>query len=82
MTRTKARDVYDLWFLLQENLSIDLALINEKLQFYNLKYSLEEFQKHLHLKKDIWETELTPLIAQVPSFNDVKKLILEKMKKV
>ncbi|MBS3123546.1 nucleotidyl transferase AbiEii/AbiGii toxin family protein [Candidatus Woesearchaeota archaeon] len=82
MTRTKARDVYDLWFLLQDNLPINLALINEKLKFYQLKYSLTVFQKHLNLKKEIWETELTSLIALVPSFNEVKKLILEKMKKV
>ena len=61
---------------------LNLALLNEKLKFYQLKYSLTVFQKHLNLKKEIWETELTSLIALVPSFNEVKKLILEKMKKV
>jgi predicted nucleotidyltransferase component of viral defense system len=52
MTRTKARDVYDLWFLLQET-QIHLPLIEEKMLCVKKKYSLKEFQKHLSLKKEI-----------------------------
>ncbi len=77
MTRTKARDVYDLWFLLQDT-QIHLPLIEEKMLYAQKKYSLREFHKHLNLKKEIWESELNPLIAKVPSFSDVKGLILEK----
>jgi len=82
ITRTKARDVYDLWFLLQENITIDVDMINEKLRFYNLKYSFTEFKKHLNLKKEIWETELNPLVAEVPGFTLVRRGILEKMKRM
>lgn len=79
MTRTKARDVYDLWFLLQDT-KVDISLIQEKLMLVEKKYNFTEFQKHLHLKKDIWESELTFLVAKVPSFVEVKKFILERMK--
>ena len=81
ITRTKARDVYDLWFLLQRNPTIDVDLINEKLQSHHVKYSLTDLKKHLNLKKEIWETELKPLLVSVPSFTIVQKGILEKMKK-
>ncbi len=78
MTRTKARDVYDLWFLLQDT-QVHLPLIEEKMLYVQKKYSLREFHKHLNLKKEIWESELNPLIAKVPSFSEVKRLILLKM---
>lgn len=80
MSRTKARDVYDLWFLLKEETRIEFSLIQEKIGYYGQKFSFGEFEKHLHLKEDIWE-ELTPLVQNLPSFSAVKKLILEQMRK-
>ncbi|MEK6920754.1 MAG: nucleotidyl transferase AbiEii/AbiGii toxin family protein [Nanoarchaeota archaeon] len=77
MTRTKARDVYDLWFLLEDT-PVNFSLICEKLAAVQKEYSFTEFKKHLHLKKDIWESELTFLITKVPSFTEVKKVILER----
>lgn len=79
MTRTKARDVYDIWFLLKEETPVDVLLINEKLKYYEIIYSLKEFKKHLVFKKDIWVSELSPLIRVVPLFHDVHKFIMEKM---
>lgn len=80
MTRTKARDVYDLWFLLQDT-EVNFALIEEKLQIMHKKYSFKEFEEHLHMKKEIWGSELTLLIAKVPVFSEVKKFILSRMPK-
>lgn len=82
MSRTKARDVYDLWFLIGRGTKIDLDLIERKLDYYQAEFSFNKFKKHLDLKKEIWETELTPLIPKVPSFREVKRLILEKFEKV
>ncbi len=79
MSRTKARDVYDLWFLVKENTLIDHELIAEKLKYYETSFNLSAFTKHLHLKKEIWESELTPLLSSVPPFAEVQKLILKKM---
>lgn len=79
MTRTKARDVYDLRFLLQDT-AVNLPLIHEKLASVQKKYNFADFKKHLHLKKEIWESELTPLVTKVPSFSDVKGMILERLK--
>ena len=73
ITRTKARDVYDLWFLLQRNPTIDVDLINEKLQSHHVKYTLTDLKKHLNLKKEIWETGLRPLLLSGPSLTMVRK---------
>jgi predicted nucleotidyltransferase component of viral defense system len=79
MTRTKARDVYDLWFLIERGVSFDTDLIAEKLKYYNEKWSAKKFAMHLNMKKEIWKTELEPLIDTVPSFSVVKKIILKKV---
>jgi predicted nucleotidyltransferase component of viral defense system len=80
MTRNKARDVYDLLFLSKEDNYFDEFLINEKLKYYNKKWSKEKFIKSLNEKKDIWITELTPLLDDVPEIKLVKKEILSAMK--
>ena len=80
VSRTKARDVYDLWFLLKDNTTIDMTLIQKKLVLCQKVYDFSDFKKHVNAKHEIWESELTPLIKKVPTFNEVKKMILEKMK--
>ncbi len=81
MTRTKAKDVYDLWFLLENDIKSDKKLIKEKLKYYKLKWNFKEFVKRINLKKEIWKTELKPLIVAVPNFKKVKEFIIEKISK-
>jgi predicted nucleotidyltransferase component of viral defense system len=78
MTRNKARDVYDLSFLAKEKEEnyFDISLINEKLKYYNKKWSEKEFISSLNEKKNIWLTELTPLLDNTPEFKSAKKEIL------
>lgn len=80
MTRDKARDVYDLNFLINKKISFDKKLAEEKLNFYNKKWSLKEFKSKLNRKKEIWETELKLLTERVPNFNETKKNILNNIK--
>ncbi len=78
LTRGKARDVYDLWFLLEKDIKFDKKLIEEKLKYYKQKWDFREFEKKLKVKKAVWETELKPSVTVVPDFKKVKKIILEK----
>jgi predicted nucleotidyltransferase component of viral defense system len=80
ITREKARDVYDLYFLLAKNTKISLELINKKLELYNTKFNLNKFIEALGNKEKIWETELPQLILNVPEFKEVKKEIITKLK--
>ncbi|MGV8151706.1 MAG: nucleotidyl transferase AbiEii/AbiGii toxin family protein [Candidatus Nanoarchaeia archaeon] len=80
ITRDYARDVYDLFFLLESQISFDKALIEKKLNYYNEKWNLNKFIKSLSKKQLIWKSELEPLIKEVPDFKEVKKTILEKIK--
>ncbi len=76
MTRTKARDVYDLWFILKET-TIDLDLVQKKLDYYGLAFSLAAFRRGVGKTQDIWERELSSLIPSIPKFIEVKRAILD-----
>lgn len=76
MTRTKARDVYDAWFLFEKGVGFDIALVNKKLSYFRETWNKEKFSKKLAEAEDIWLTELKPLVKNVPEFGEVRKTIL------
>jgi len=78
-TRTKARDAYDLWFLLKKGIAFDKKLVKEKLKFYKQEWDTKLFKKMINMKKSIWNTELNPLVKNVPNFDEVRKYILKKI---
>jgi len=45
--KTKGRDIYDMWYLLNQEASIDNKLINEKLKYYNLKLNKNDILKKI-----------------------------------
>jgi len=86
VTRNRARDVYDLWYLMKD---IDLknkssmypsmnSLVNVKLGYYNRKLDVDELERYIALKEDIWKAELTPILfGQLPDFITVTKDIMK-----
>ncbi|MBN2094859.1 MAG: nucleotidyl transferase AbiEii/AbiGii toxin family protein [Candidatus Aenigmarchaeota archaeon] len=79
MTRDKARDVYDLWFLLGKGIKFDFGLIEKKLEYYKDSWSKGKFIKAVQDKEKIWKTEMKPLIENVPEFKEVKSLIAKSL---
>ena len=78
ITRNKARDFYDIYFLIEIGTKINYDLINKKLKYYSLKYNEKIFLKKLKEKKDIWKSEMGRLIENVPDFNKtIKKIKIE-----
>lgn len=47
INREKGRDLYDFLFLLKKNVKFNIKLVNNKLKFYNEKYSPFEFIKKI-----------------------------------
>lgn len=79
-TRNASRDVFDLNFLLNKNVPLDLKLINQKLKYYNLVFNFKNFKKCLDDKESSWKTELATLVPSLPDFKKVKEEILLKIK--
>jgi len=77
-TRTKPRDVYDLWFLLNKGTDVNYGLIAKKLEYYNPKYSYKLFSEKIREHGSSWEKELKLLLPSVPEFGNVSSFILGK----
>lgn len=81
--RGKARDVYDLWYLLMvKKISVDLALVQKKLSPLDLKFNREAFLKKVQEKKDRWQVDLPALISgQLVAFSqaegEIRRCFLE-----
>ncbi len=75
MTRNKARDVYDMWFLIKKKVPVNPELINKKLDYYDMVFDLDTFITSLMDKNRIWEKELKPLVSFIPNFEKTAKEI-------
>jgi len=77
LTRTKARDAYDLWFLARKGVKIDKEIVNEKLKYYNMVFDEKELIDCIKKSESVWKEELGPLVGFVPdfksSFNEIKE---------
>ena len=75
--RDKARDVYDLWYLLKRRgISFEERLAKKKLASVGITFGKKTFSTKVDKKKMSWERDLGGLIAgELPSFASVKKEI-------
>ncbi|MEI8364463.1 MAG: nucleotidyl transferase AbiEii/AbiGii toxin family protein [archaeon] len=78
--RDKARDVYDLWYLLKAKTNININLVDNKFLFFKEKFDIKVFKNRLLDKQSIWDSELSGLISNVPNFKDVCNEIIEQFK--
>jgi len=75
VVRKKARDAYDIWFLLNKGMIPNIDLIENKLDFYGLELKKELLEEAFADIEKIWNKELRSLMAAPPDLNDVKRQI-------
>ncbi|WP_455391487.1 nucleotidyl transferase AbiEii/AbiGii toxin family protein [[Eubacterium] cellulosolvens] len=74
--RKKARDAYDIWFLLNKGVKMKPRLIRQKLELYDMKFELGVLAEAFKLCSKNWTRELRPLIIDPPGFEVVKDKIM------
>jgi predicted nucleotidyltransferase component of viral defense system len=84
LNRTKARDLYDLFFLLKI-ITLDYSFLIKKLSDKEIDTNEKELKKMLFNKindySTMWEEELKHFILQeLPSFKIVKEFVIKEMK--
>jgi hypothetical protein len=81
-TRDKARDVYDLYYLITKNNVLpNIELINKKMVYYNSEFNLNEFLKAVTKKEKNWNLEMNGLLFnKVPEFKEVYETIVNAFK--
>ncbi len=82
-SRKKARDVYDLWFLLKfKNIQIDFSLLGKKFRKHKTVFEKNIFLKKIEEKRKDWKKDLMPLImGNYAEFEQVKKDISDALEK-
>jgi hypothetical protein len=81
LTRDKARDIYDLWFLLKKGVEIDDKMVENKLSYYGTSFSSKDFHERIQDSRKSWESELSVLVPLVPSFEEVEAYIMKHFEK-
>ncbi len=74
-TRNRARDLYDLYKLIENGVQIEIDVIDRKLEYYNMKFEPEIFIERCAESALKWEKELMGLMETVPP----KDMVLEKI---
>lgn len=76
LTRNYARDLFDVYSLINKRIEIDKELIIKKLDYYNMTFKKKLLISAINKKQNIWENELKPLLKTIPEFRKVKKEVL------
>ena len=82
MSRERARDLFDLNFLLEKNIRASLDIVSKKLDYYNEKFDLNKFTLRIQSLEKVWKKELMGFTSFVPDFNIVSKNVIEKIGKM
>jgi len=71
LTRQKARDLYDLYYLIEKKgVSFNQKLVNKKLAYYDKKFSRKEFLEKARQKQEYYKKELKNLVFdELSEFN-------------
>lgn len=79
--RSKARDLYDMWFLLKSGVKIDYAVVEKKLSYYKKKFDGKELKEKIERLRENWGKELGPvIIGNLPDFDVVNKDVLKMLR--
>lgn len=78
LTRSKPRDVYDVWFLMKRGIEVDKNLLIRKMSVLGKKLKY----KKIKIKKEEWERDLRPLLPKIISLKSVMKEINELISRI
>lgn len=73
LTREKARDIYDLYYLIrQKEIKLDTELINKKLAYYGKRFDSNRFMQELESRGNLYSKTSKPLVfGEMPDFDEV-----------
>ncbi|MBU2638657.1 MAG: nucleotidyl transferase AbiEii/AbiGii toxin family protein [Nanoarchaeota archaeon] len=73
LSRDKARDVYDLWFLLKKGVKLEPGLVEKKLKIIGMPFNKNNLLEAIAAKEKMWEMDLQKLIlGNLPPFKKVQ----------
>lgn len=80
ITRARARDLFDLHFLLQNGVYAEKEIISKKMEYYNETFEINRLISRIRIFEKNWEKELKGFTTLLPEFDIVYKTVVEKLK--
>ena len=75
------RDLYDVWYLLENGVKVDKPLLDEKFNFKGIKVNILQIESEREKIQSAWRASLEGVLSNVPDFNIVFEQILDELKK-
>jgi predicted nucleotidyltransferase component of viral defense system len=82
LVRSKARDVFDIWLLINQGIVVDRKLIEKKLALYEIPLTTQNLDDALDKAKADWARDLRPLLPQLVSWKDAASQIEPVLRKL
>lgn len=82
LTRTKARDLFDLHFLLQQGAAAPVDLLQSKMEYYKEQFNLPKFLSRLSEFQEVWGEEMKSLTSKSLPFQTAVEEVSEKIKEI
>lgn len=73
----KARHLYDIWFLLQKQVTTTRRLANKKLSIYNEKFDIDVLKSSIEEVQSDWQTDLRALVSDVPKLSKIQLDVMD-----
>jgi len=80
ITRNRARDLFDLYFLIDKGVFADESLVNKKMEYYNIKFNFNELVKKIKAFEKSWEKELAGFASSTPKFEEISRKVIHMLK--
>lgn len=78
--RKRARDLYDINYLLDKNVKLEKNLVAEKLRYYNEEIDFRQVGESIKEIKNYWRVEMKMLTRNPPEYSEVATHVLKKLK--
>ncbi len=80
LARLKARDLFDIYFLMRQDIRASKELIQAKMDYYQEVFSVSKIFERMNVFEPIWNKEIRGLTKDMLPFEDVSVFVKQKMK--
>jgi len=81
LTRNSARDLYDLYFLLNQKSGLRTDLVSKKLGHYGIEFQFNLFEAKIGKLEKIWKNEIVALTSNLLDYGDVAQRVIKEVRK-
>jgi predicted nucleotidyltransferase component of viral defense system len=75
-SRTSARDLFDLHFLLHQKISLKKSIVEEKLSYYKEHFDPALFKKNIEKLEAVWDVEIRALTPLKADFGPISRQVI------